>query len=297
MLCRFVRAASFRSSCFLISAVMAVLLVCGAGREEAQKRAQAERGSQTSPPAGIGAVLKIGDAGLEIRKVLPDSPAARSGKLHPGDRVIAIGDGAGNAVNTKGMSIKDAVAKIRGLPGTVVALHIVPVGKSAKDARVVTLTRGTVKELDLFGDGRYLAVGTKAPNLNAIHLGSGRRESISRSQVTVIEFWATWCGPCIKAIDRLQQVRHDHPDWKGRVSFIAASVDEKKDAASAYAQSRARDWSGVTIHWGGPQLLKEFHIEGLPAVYVLDANGNVLAAGHGVDVSKVVGDALKGGPR
>ncbi|WP_266157973.1 carboxy terminal-processing peptidase [Dyella silvatica] len=76
---------------------------------------------------GIGAVLQQRDEYIVVREVVPAGPAAKSGKIHVGDRIVAIGQGADGAlVDVIGWRVDDVVKKIRGKKDTTVRLEILP---------------------------------------------------------------------------------------------------------------------------------------------------------------------------
>ncbi|MCX7515191.1 carboxy terminal-processing peptidase [Frateuria hangzhouensis] len=76
---------------------------------------------------GIGAVLQARDEYTQIREVVPGGPADKSGKVHVGDRIVAIGQGADGAmVDVIGWRLDDVVEKIRGKKDTTVRLEILP---------------------------------------------------------------------------------------------------------------------------------------------------------------------------
>lgn len=109
----------------------------------------AERFNQTMSLSleGIGAVLQKQDDVVVIRQIVPGGPAARSSKLVPGDRVVAVGQGTSGAMeDVVGWRIDDVVDKIKGPKGTQVRLDIVPpeAGLDSKPVRIV-LTRDKVK--------------------------------------------------------------------------------------------------------------------------------------------------------
>jgi carboxyl-terminal processing protease len=109
----------------------------------------AERFNQTMSLSleGIGAVLQKQDDVVVIREIVPGGPAARSNKLVPGDRVIAVGQGGSGAMeDVVGWRIDDVVDKIKGAKGTQVRLDIIPpeAGLDSKPVRVV-ITRDKVK--------------------------------------------------------------------------------------------------------------------------------------------------------
>ena len=95
---------------------------------------------------GIGAVLQARDEYVQIRELVPASPAARSGRIHAGDRIVGVGQGKhGTLVNVIGWRLDDVVNLVRGKKDTVVRLQILPAvtGLGGK-YQVVTLVRKKV---------------------------------------------------------------------------------------------------------------------------------------------------------
>jgi carboxyl-terminal processing protease len=78
---------------------------------------------------GIGATLQDKDDYTTIRELVPGGPAALSGKLKPGDRILGVGQGEqGPMVDVVGWRLDDTVALIRGAADSVVQLDILPAG-------------------------------------------------------------------------------------------------------------------------------------------------------------------------
>jgi carboxyl-terminal processing protease len=76
---------------------------------------------------GIGAVLQREDDYTAIREIVPGGPAALSGKLKVGDRIVGVGQGEKAALtDVVGWRLDDVVEKIRGPKDTVVRLEILP---------------------------------------------------------------------------------------------------------------------------------------------------------------------------
>lgn len=74
------------------------------------------------------------------------------------------------------------------------------------------------------------AWGRSAPELKLKDLqGQAQRLSALRGQIVVVNFWATWCGPCQEELPRLSKLAEE---WAGKdVRFVAVSIDERKDQA------------------------------------------------------------------
>ena len=92
---------------------------------------------------GIGAVLNLKDEYTTIRELVPGGPAALSGKLNPGDRIVGVGQGENNPiVDIMGWRIDDAVELIRGAEDSVVVLDVLPAEEGADGKhKLITLVR------------------------------------------------------------------------------------------------------------------------------------------------------------
>ncbi|MBN8886976.1 MAG: carboxy terminal-processing peptidase [Rudaea sp.] len=88
---------------------------------------------------GIGAVLQRDDDYTAIREVVPGGPAALSGKVKVGDRIVGVGQGDhGPVTDVIGWRLDDVVEKIRGAKDTTVRLEILP-ADTGPDGKHVTI--------------------------------------------------------------------------------------------------------------------------------------------------------------
>jgi carboxyl-terminal processing protease len=98
---------------------------------------------------GIGAEMRSEDGYVKIHRLVPGGPAARSGKMSAGDRIVAIAQGEDPFVDSSKMTLDKAVELIRGKKGTVVRLQVLPArAADPSKRRVVALIRDTVKLTD-----------------------------------------------------------------------------------------------------------------------------------------------------
>lgn len=95
---------------------------------------------------GIGAILVEKDDCATIRELVPGSPAALSGKLQVGDRIVGVAQGEkGPVTDVFGWRIDDTVALIRGEADSVVVLEVIPAGTGLDGKRKqVSIVRKTV---------------------------------------------------------------------------------------------------------------------------------------------------------
>lgn len=87
--------------------------------------------------------------------------------------------------------------------------------------------------------------------------------------VTVIDFWASWCGPCKLEMPHLQSLAEK---YKGKVRFLAISEDEAKEDAVGFMQEEK--YSLPTAFDDGA-LGRSFQITGLPTLLVIGPCGRI----------------------
>ncbi|MDA3914289.1 carboxy terminal-processing peptidase [Oleiagrimonas sp.] len=112
---------------------------------------------------GIGAVLQANDEYTMVREVVPGGPASKSGKIHVGDRIVGVGQGAkGPITDVIGWRLDDVVDKIRGKKNTTLRLEIIP-GKTGLDGKhkIITLVRKKVTIAEQAAKKKVIQVTSK----------------------------------------------------------------------------------------------------------------------------------------
>ena len=122
-----------------------------------------------------------------------------------------------------------------------------------------------------------LAQAKRVPNLELKSLtGTTQKVSELRGSIVVLNFWATWCGPCKEELPLLSRLSQEYAGKK--VRFIAISVDE--------AKNRTRIEPFVNEHkvamdvWIGGDLDMLEHVglgNVLPGTMILDEQGEIVA--------------------
>lgn len=104
-----------------------------------------------------------------------------------------------------------------------------------------------------------------------------------RGQVVVMEFWATWCGPCRlegQLFERVMDAFRQHP----AVAFLAVNVDEDRAGVPDFVKEER--WTTPVVYAQGlDQLLG---VRALPSVLILDPEGRVVFRQMGLDPASFV---------
>lgn len=233
--------------------------------------------------SGIGVALSITSAGPQIRKLIPDSVAARSGKLRAGDLLLAVRTAHG-VVNLKGKPMGYVTNLIRGPVGDPVTLTV----QSANgEHSIITLTRESVPLPVVSYQG---LVGTTVTDVPFTTLKGSLPERLSqyKGRIVVLDLWAPWCGTCYAPLNDLQQVVRTHPYWNKRVVFLAASI-HSTPAADRKA-IRANRWTKVTFLRLSVANMEKMGVQVVPTLLVISPAGKIIAAGdpHAMPLTAII---------
>jgi len=115
-------------------------------------------------------------------------------------------------------------------------------------------------------------VGKPAPELKLATVngkGSITLESLS-GKIAVVDFWATWCGPCKQSFPKLEELAKQNT---GKVQVIGISVDDKADGVADFAKANGATFP---IGWDdGHTIAGRWKVDTMPTTYILDTTGKV----------------------
>jgi thiol-disulfide isomerase/thioredoxin len=130
-----------------------------------------------------------------------------------------------------------------------------------------------------------LKVGDKAPPLEIEKWVKGEPvRSFEPGHVYLIDFWATWCGPCVRSFPHLTELQKEYGD---KLTVIAVTAEDQRntlDAVEKMVESKS-DVMGYTVAWDNNRkswnaYMKASGQNGIPSAFVVDGTGTVAWLGY-----------------
>jgi thiol-disulfide isomerase/thioredoxin len=180
------------------------------------------------------------------------------------------------------------------IAGTVLAIGIgaiaVYLGRSGEQPAVIPAAATGVETSP--GDPQ---VGDAAPDFSVQTLDDKELTLSSfRGKYVLMDFWASWCGPCRGETPYLKSVFDAHGKDQ-HFAIISLSLDQTVDDAKQYTAENDMAWfqgylPGV---WNSP-LLMTYGVSGIPSIWLIGPDGKVVAKDlRGDDIETAVGVALR----
>lgn len=237
--------------------------------------------------SGVGLALNSKDGHVYVGKVVPKSPAEKSGLIREGARLVSV-EVSGKETSLDGKTVGEAASLIRGPVGTELVLAVV--SPNDGDVIKVTLTRAPL-EIEGVPDSAYNRfIGKPMPELKLSLLNGTRSSQVAdfRGKVVVLDFWASWCPTCYPPVTKLQTILAENPRWKGKVELISVTVDS--DLSNAVEVVNKKKWNNTLNLAVDIEELNAVGVSVVPLVIVIAQDGTIatMAGAHAIDVEKEV---------
>lgn len=114
-----------------------------------------------------------------------------------------------------------------------------------------------------------------------------------KGKVVLLDFWATWCGPCIGELPNLQRVYNRHK--KDGFEIIGISLDEDKSALTDFVRARKIGWPQLFDGKGWQsQIAAQFGVKAIPFTLLMGRDGKIAALNlSGAELETAVKAALE----
>lgn len=146
---------------------------------------------------------------------------------------------------------------------------------------------------------KKLGIGDVAPPLTVTKWLNGPETKIEKGNVYILEFWATWCGPCIASMPHLAEIREEYKD-KGLKVIAVTSKDpnnSQEDVEKFVAKKGAK--FGFTYAYCDSRETDKAYMQaagqdGIPCSFVVGKDGKIAFIGHPMELDDVLPKVIDG---
>lgn len=164
----------------------------------------------------------------------------------------------------------------------------------------ITACSSAVQDKEKPPEKPSLKVGDAAPAIKgAKFLTGGEVKSFDAGKVYVVEFWATWCGPCIQAMPHLAEMQSEYKD-KGLVVVGITTKDPNNTAekVAEFVEKKGKKHGYAFAYCDSEETndayMKASGQDGIPCSFVVDKAGKIAYIGHPMELDDVLPKVIAG---
>ena len=119
---------------------------------------------------------------------------------------------------------------------------------------------------------------TSVPDINVKDMEGNNvsfKSAIDTNKLTIVSFWATWCGPCIKELEAINEV---YEVWQTEynVDLIAVSIDDSRNSKKVKPKVLGLGWEYTVLLDENSDLARAMNVVNPPMLFVINQKGRVV---------------------
>jgi thiol-disulfide isomerase/thioredoxin len=144
-------------------------------------------------------------------------------------------------------------------------------------------------------DGMKIIAGVKTKPLELKFTSvDGKKVDLAhmRGKVVLVDFWATWCGPCVEEMPTVVETYRKYHDLG--LEIVGISLDQDKDALLDFTRQQEMTWPQYFDGQGWDnEISKNFGIDSVPTMWLVDKKGMLVSTDAADDLGEKVERLLK----
>lgn len=151
------------------------------------------------------------------------------------------------------------------------ALRLAPRAGSPLVSPLVAVLLSLLASLVVSNAALALEAGDRAPDFSAPSLDGKGNVSLAqyRGKVVYLDFWASWCAPCLKAIPEIEAMRKELAGENFQI--VAVNLDQQTKKALRFLEKNPIGYPSASDPKG--RLPKQFGVDTMPTSYLIDGQG------------------------
>ena len=143
-----------------------------------------------------------------------------------------------------------------------------------------------------------VGVGDATPDVDVERIaGKGKGDRLrlgdERGKVVLIDFWATWCGPCVAELPALKDIQETF-GGDSRFRLISLSCDDTAEPALRVIREQGLSWTHGLVSRFGSGVMARYDVRAIPSTFLIGPDGRILARDlRGTALKEAIAKALK----
>lgn len=162
-----------------------------------------------------------------------------------------------------------------------------------KKSIILTILSIIVLASSAFAQRGVARVGAPAPELSSVQILNAEQKTVTlaelRGKVVILEFWATWCGPCIATAKYLDELQEELGE---KLQIVSLSHEDKDKVARHLQRKPSAAMVGI---YGGSDMAGAYPHDAIPHGVLINPQGQVVEIGHPMGFTKEMIEGLYAG--